>query len=470
MRGMNRYHYRVLCRKRARRKKQQNENVFYLYIYLMVFIGIAAFLYLGDIAGGDKLTVLSEDKISDKNVCNNNVQAVNPVPMAGWDNIVQSMFYLALEMEIPGLSAQVSDQITPARGGRWLAGLLTGLDFAVDANGRLWPPVMAGSILTAEISGFSGTSIPVYGEDRTDDGIAAAGHRDYFTGKYHNNEQCDRDRKKNILDVVIAPVKEHITAPEQEKDERAGVSAEGDNEDKDKDKDKNKDEEKNKNDGNDEKCDNQVIYTAGGDISTRSDEKLPMVLIYHSHITETFYPDTGENFTTNLELTVARLGRMLAKNLADNYGIPVMHHTGMYDIPRRLAYQQARPHIKDILENNPEIEIVIDLHRDGVVRRVTTTTYEGNEICNLLLVVGSGYSGWEGSFKYGLQLQKELDKIDKNISRGVRPQGLTYNQDLHDRAILLEVGGHENTIKEAEAVIPLVAKAVAGTYYALFPW
>lgn len=189
------------------------------------------------------------------------------------------------------------------------------------------------------------------------------------------------------------------------------------------------------------------------------------ILIYHSHITETFYPTTGEYFTRDLDVTVAQLGVKTAKILEEEYGIPVMHYTEVFDIPRRTAYQKARPHISEILRDNPQISMVIDLHRDGVSRKSTTANIDGEDMGKLLMVVGAGFEGWEKNFEFALALQQEVEKINPKISRGVRRQGFTYNQDLHEQAVLVEIGGHLNSFEEVERTVPYLAEALANTYF-----
>jgi stage II sporulation protein P len=190
----------------------------------------------------------------------------------------------------------------------------------------------------------------------------------------------------------------------------------------------------------------------------------PKILIYHSHITETYYPTAGEYFSRNLNVTVARLGRILAESLERDYHIPVMHCTLIFDLPRRTAYQKARPEISKLLEENPQINMAVDLHRDGILRKFTTSTVNGKETGNLLIVIGSGHEHWESNFSTALLLQQELEKIDAGISRGILCQGFTYNQDLHERAMIVEVGGHQNTLEESIAAIPILAEALSRTY------
>ncbi len=65
------------------------------------------------------------------------------------------------------------------------------------------------------------------------------------------------------------------------------------------------------------------------------------------------------------------MGTYLTELLNDTYGIETIHHEGVYDLvdgklDRSMAYELAEPQIQKILAENPSIEVVIDLHRDGV--------------------------------------------------------------------------------------------------------
>ena len=57
--------------------------------------------------------------------------------------------------------------------------------------------------------------------------------------------------------------------------------------------------------------------------------------------------------------------------MSETYKIPTLHHEGVYDLvdgklDRSQAYQLAEPEIQKILAEHSSIEVVIDLHRDGV--------------------------------------------------------------------------------------------------------
>lgn len=53
--------------------------------------------------------------------------------------------------------------------------------------------------------------------------------------------------------------------------------------------------------------------------------------------------------------------------LLEEEGFQVMHHKGEYDVgDRDHAYSKAALSIQKIINDNPSIQVVIDLHRDGV--------------------------------------------------------------------------------------------------------
>lgn len=103
------------------------------------------------------------------------------------------------------------------------------------------------------------------------------------------------------------------------------------------------------------------------DMSIKQDSSVPQILIYHTHSQETF-SDSREG---EAEDTIVGVGNYLTDILEKNYGYKVIHVTDAFDImggelDRSKAYDYARSSIEKVLEENPTVEVVIDLHRDGV--------------------------------------------------------------------------------------------------------
>ncbi|NMB42351.1 MAG: stage II sporulation protein P [Firmicutes bacterium] len=187
----------------------------------------------------------------------------------------------------------------------------------------------------------------------------------------------------------------------------------------------------------------------------------PLVLIYHTHASESFIPVSNQAFSSNPELTVVSLGAYLAKLLEDRYGIPVLHHTEVFDVPRRSAYQKARPCIEQVLKENPQIQVVLDIHRDGVSRRITTADAGGVTTAKILFVIGTQHKGWSSNLRFALFLEKALSDKYPDFSRNIRRQASVYNQDLHPRSLIIEIGGHENNRDEITRAVSCFAETVA---------
>jgi stage II sporulation protein P len=99
----------------------------------------------------------------------------------------------------------------------------------------------------------------------------------------------------------------------------------------------------------------------------------PKVLIFHTHSTEMFADSRVQEAAaaTDPMEGVMGAGRHLAGILTQRYGVEVLHHTGRYDIVDGKAqisgaYERMEPVIRQILAANPSIQLVIDLHRDGL--------------------------------------------------------------------------------------------------------
>lgn len=190
----------------------------------------------------------------------------------------------------------------------------------------------------------------------------------------------------------------------------------------------------------------------------------PQILIYHTHTTESFLPVSGKAFSSDPKQSVVFLGEYLAEVLETRYGIPVLHHRQIFDIPRSTAYAQALPVITAILEENPQINLVVDLHRDGISRDITTIPIEGKNTARILFVVGTNHGGWGSNLRFAIFLQNVLDQKYHGLCRGTRRQNFTYNQHIHPRSVLVEIGSHENNREEVMRAVPYLAEALAQAF------
>lgn len=196
-----------------------------------------------------------------------------------------------------------------------------------------------------------------------------------------------------------------------------------------------------------------------------SEDSKPLLLIYHTHASESFLPVSGETFSADPDQTVVFFGAALAKMLRDDYCIPVLHHREVYDRPRRTAYQKAGPAVEKILQQNPQIEVVIDLHRDGAPHKITTASVAGQNAARTLFVIGTRHEDWSGNLRFALFLENLLQEKHPGFSRGILKNNYDYyNQHLHPRSLIVEIGGHENNKEELLGAIPCLAEVLADAF------
>ena len=200
----------------------------------------------------------------------------------------------------------------------------------------------------------------------------------------------------------------------------------------------------------------------GMDMTLPQEGDGPQILIYHTHSQETF-ADSREG---QVEDTIVGVGDHLAELLEKTYGYRVLHVTDAFDmmggqLDRSKAYDYARASIEKVLEENPSVEVVIDLHRDGVPDdRHLVTEIDGKPTAQLLFYNGLSYTVNQGAVSYlpnpyieenlafSFQLEYQAAQYYPKLYRGIYLAGLRYNLHLKPRALLLEAGAQTNTVEE----------------------
>lgn len=200
------------------------------------------------------------------------------------------------------------------------------------------------------------------------------------------------------------------------------------------------------------------------DLSLEKTPDAPQILIYHSHSQETF-ADSREG---RVEDTIVGVGDYLTQLLTEKYGYQVIHIAETFDLidgelDRSAAYDYARPYIEQVLAENPTVEVVIDLHRDGVPEdRRLVTEINGKPTAQIMFYNGLSYTAGEGQVSYlpnpyiqdnlafSFQLEYQAAQYYPKLYRGIYLAALRYNLHLKPRALLLEAGAQTNTVQEVK--------------------
>jgi stage II sporulation protein P len=201
----------------------------------------------------------------------------------------------------------------------------------------------------------------------------------------------------------------------------------------------------------------------------------PQVLIYHTHATESYQPyqvdwyDPSYNARSadDSENMVA-VGNVLAEKL-EAAGIGVIHDTTHHDETYTGAYDRSRETIEKYLKQYPSIKVVLDVHRDALqgdnVITAPVTTINGKSTAQVMIISCAGTSSkpipnYKQNFSFACMLQNQMEGDYPTLTRPILFDDRHYNQDLSVGALLIEVGGHGNTLEEAENAISLVGDSL----------
>ncbi|MDY2762340.1 MAG: stage II sporulation protein P [Faecalimonas umbilicata] len=196
----------------------------------------------------------------------------------------------------------------------------------------------------------------------------------------------------------------------------------------------------------------------------------PKILIFHTHSQEAFI-DSVEGDT---DTTIVGMGKLLAERL-NALGIPTIHHPGVYDLingqlDRSAAYEYAEAGVRPILEEHPSIEVVIDLHRDGVGEDThLVTEINGKPTAQIMFFNGLSRTKDNGDIAYlpnpyiqdnlafSLQMKLAAEQMYPGFTRRIFLRGYRYSLHMRPKSLLIEAGAQTNTVEEMRNAMELLA-------------
>lgn len=193
----------------------------------------------------------------------------------------------------------------------------------------------------------------------------------------------------------------------------------------------------------------------------------PQVLIVHTHGSEAYRPDGDDIYTASdpsrtedKNYNVIRIGDRLTE-LLEARGISVLHDRELYDYPTYTgSYNRSLESIESYLSEYPDIKVVLDIHRDalesadGSIVNRTSAEINGETCSQVLLIVGSDYSGlehpyWKENLKLALHLQADMNEKYPSLARPLTISNNRYNQHATTGSLIVEVGCTGNTLQES---------------------
>ncbi len=202
------------------------------------------------------------------------------------------------------------------------------------------------------------------------------------------------------------------------------------------------------------------------DLSTTKDK--PSVLIFHTHTTETyqildrgFYETGFMTRTKDSALNMVRVGKAICEEI-EKAGYGVIHDTEIHDASYNGAYAHSRKSIEKILEENPTIQVVLDIHRDAIqlsdgTKIKPTAEIKGKKAAQIMIISGCQEDGnpitnlpdWRYNLTFAVHLQDKLEELFPGITRPLYFCPRSYNMNVTHCSLLVEVGSDANTLEEA---------------------
>lgn len=210
----------------------------------------------------------------------------------------------------------------------------------------------------------------------------------------------------------------------------------------------------------------------------------PTVLIVHTHATESYQRQPGEDYeendpyrTLDDRYNMVSIGDEVARVLEAG-GIKVLHDRSYHDYPSyNGSYGNARVSIEEYLQRYPSIQMVLDIHRDASdgadgSQLTTAGTVAGQPSAQLMVVVGTDEWGnyhpyWQENLATGLKLTALLERQNPGITRPLTLRSERFNMDLTRASLLIEVGAagdtHEQAVLAANALAQGILELAQGT-------
>ncbi|HIV03188.1 MAG TPA: stage II sporulation protein P [Candidatus Aphodoplasma excrementigallinarum] len=204
----------------------------------------------------------------------------------------------------------------------------------------------------------------------------------------------------------------------------------------------------------------------------------PLVLIVHTHTTESYTPSGQYSYspeestrTQDKNFNVVRVGDGIAAEL-QAAGINVIHDTSINDYPSyNGSYKKTLGVIESYLAQYPSIQVVLDVHRDGMTsadgtKYKVTADIGGEKAAQVMVLCGSSEGGlshpdWLENLKLGLRIQDVLTTDYEGLARPLHLVKERYNQHATKGSMILEVGTDGNTLDEALVTAKYVGRAIA---------
>lgn len=177
-------------------------------------------------------------------------------------------------------------------------------------------------------------------------------------------------------------------------------------------------------------------------------------VMYCTHTSESYILSSGKTKHEGERGLIDEVARNLASEI-NKRGLRAEYIDTIHDYPDySQSYVKSRETVKKILQTEDKIVALFDIHRDSIpgVNTGETVDINGKKSARILIIVGTDerkpHPNWRKNLSFAEKIYHAGEKMYPGLIKGVRTKAGTYNQEFHEKALLLEFGSDYNTLEE----------------------
>lgn len=191
----------------------------------------------------------------------------------------------------------------------------------------------------------------------------------------------------------------------------------------------------------------------------------PLIAFYNTHTSETYQLTDGVTHIKGKAGGISIVAKEMEKVIEDKYKIAAVYSPILHDLSYNKSYVESEKTVKQLLKDNPELEMLFDIHRDAQVSRERSVTkINGKNVAKIAIIVGSNarvnHPKWRENLDFARKIAAKMDSMYPGLSRGISTTQWRFNQQYSTRSILVEIGSTQNTTDEAVESARLFADVV----------
>lgn len=182
------------------------------------------------------------------------------------------------------------------------------------------------------------------------------------------------------------------------------------------------------------------------------------VYLYNTHDLEQY-----KDFIQNIKINVGNASLLLSNNLKSIGIDAIVEKQKVSDLTNNdlsKSFDTSKILIENIMQNE-NIDLFIDLHRDDEKKEVTTLELNGKKYAKVKFVVGRKNKNYMLNYNLTELINRKIKEKYPDLTRGiVLNDNYTYNQELSEKIIFINIGGYENDIVEVKNTIDLLGSII----------